>query len=103
MSGIVMSKAQPPQVNVKAKLGWDVFKESSAFHIAIKPGHERDVKLDWAIRVCPAGLYSRNEDGTYEICVDGCLECGTCLVACGPNVLDWHYPQGDAGVQYRFG
>lgn len=90
-------------VNVKAKLGLDVFKESKEFHIAIQPGHELDPKLKRAIAVCPAGLYTENAEGGVDITVDGCLECGTCLIACGPDVLSWHYPAGDAGIQYRFG
>ncbi len=95
--------AKAPTVNVKAKLGWNVFKENNNFHIAIKPGKEKSEELKRAIKVCPAGLYSENADGSVDISVDGCLECGTCLIACGSDVLDWHYPDGDAGVQYRFG
>lgn len=91
------------KVNVRAKLGLDVFKENDDFHIAIREGRERDPRLAHAIRVCPAGLYSQGEDGKVEISVDGCLECGTCLVALGPEILSWHYPDGEAGVQYRFG
>lgn len=91
------------EVNVKAKLGLDVFKENNNFHIAIQPGHEKDPALKRAIAVCPAGLYSLNNEGDVEISVDGCLECGTCLIACGGDVLSWHYPDGVAGVQYRFG
>lgn len=91
------------EVNVKAKLGLDVFKENSNFHIAIQPGHEKDPKLFRAVAVCPAGLYTPREDGSVDITVDGCLECGTCLIACGGDVLSWRYPDGDAGVQYRFG
>jgi ferredoxin like protein len=35
--------------------------------------------------------------------IDGCLECGTCRYVCGNEVLDWHYPEGGTGVQFRFG
>lgn len=91
------------EVNVRAKLGLDVFKESSEFHIAIQPGKEADPRLKRAIAVCPAGLYSEEPDGRMAISVDGCLECGTCLIACGEDVLRWHYPDASAGIQYRFG
>lgn len=89
--------------NVKAMLGLNVFKEGKRFHIAIKSGKEKDAVLRRAVLACPAGLYSQNPDGIYEICADGCLECGTCLIACGSDVLDWRYPDGLSGVQYRFG
>ncbi len=90
-------------MGLKAKLGLDVFKESPAFHIKIKAGQEKDSRLKKAILVCPAGLYSENEQGEVIISVDGCLECGTCLIACGEELLDWDYPQGGSGVQFRFG
>jgi len=90
-------------MGLKAKLGLDVFKPNSQPHIAIKPGKETDPKLNRAILVCPAGLYTKNSDGKVEFNEDGCLECGTCRIACGSEVLDWSYPVGGYGVQYRFG
>lgn len=90
-------------LGLKAKLGLDVFKEDKAFHIEIKDDHKTDPRLKKAILVCPAGLYRENEKGEVVISTDGCLECGTCLLACGDGLLDWHYPNGGAGVQFRFG
>jgi ferredoxin like protein len=90
-------------IGLKAKLGLDVFKENKDFHITIIPGKEGDTRLKKAIIVCPAGLYSENDQGDVELSVDGCLECGTCLLACGNEVLEWHYPTGGSGVQFRFG
>lgn len=90
-------------MGLKAKLGLNVFKENKDFHIKIIAGQEKDARLKKAIMVCPAGLYSENEQGEVELSVDGCLECGTCLIACGAEVLDWHYPEGGTGVQFRFG
>jgi ferredoxin like protein len=90
-------------MGLKAKLGLDVFKENKDFHIKIVLGKEKDARLKKAILVCPAGLYSENDQGDVELSVDGCLECGTCLIACGAEVLDWNYPEGGAGVQFRFG
>lgn len=90
-------------IGLKAKLGLNVFKEDKEFHIKIKSGKEKDASLKKAILVCPAGLYSENEKGEVVISVDGCLECGTCLLACGEGLLEWHYPNGGSGVQFRFG
>ncbi len=90
-------------VNIKAKLGLDVFKPDKEPHITIKEGMTRDQRLKKAVIICPAGLYSENAEGEVELTIDGCLECGTCLVACGSEVLEWHYPNGGAGVQFRFG
>lgn len=88
---------------LKAKLGLDVFKPGKEPHIKIKAGSERDLVLKPAVKICPAGCYSENEKGEVSINVDGCLECGTCRVACGTTVLDWNFPEGGFGVQFRFG
>ncbi|MCL2529506.1 MAG: 4Fe-4S dicluster domain-containing protein [Coriobacteriia bacterium] len=89
--------------NVKSKLGLNVFKESSEFHIEIKTDKTNDKRLFACVRLCPAELYSADEQGCVVLSTDGCLECGTCLIICGDEVLSWNYPQGATGVQYRFG
>lgn len=90
-------------MDLKAKLGLDVFKPVREPHIKIRPGREKDPRLKPALRLCPAGLYSENEKGEIVLTIDGCLECGTCRLACGTEVLDWNYPEGGTGVQFRFG
>ncbi|MDH7498548.1 MAG: 4Fe-4S dicluster domain-containing protein [Syntrophomonadaceae bacterium] len=89
-------------LGLKAKLGLDVFKPDREPHIRIRQGRESDPRLRLAVRACPAGLYTE-AGGSVELSIDGCLECGTCLLACGPEVLEWDYPNGGAGVQFRFG
>lgn len=91
-------------VDLKAKLGLDVFKLVSVPHIKIRQGMEKDHRMKSAVKLCPAGLYSENEHGEVVLAtIDGCLECGTCRLACGIEVLDWNYPEGGTGVQFRFG
>mgnify|MGYP000862253966 FL=1 len=82
------------ELNLKDKLGLNVFKPDKQHHVAIKPGRERDPRLLMAISVCPAGLYSLGPEGKVELTRDGCLECGTCRIACGTDVLDWNYRFG---------
>jgi ferredoxin like protein len=88
---------------LKAKLGLDVFKPGTAPHIKIRAGKEGDPGLKAAVRLCPAGLYTENEKGAVTMTTDGCLECGTCRIACGIELLEWDYPEGGTGVQFRFG
>jgi len=89
--------------NLKAKLGFNVFKENGPFPIEIKPGKATDQRLFTCVQICPAGLYSQDEQGAISLSQDGCLECGTCKIVCGSEVLTWDYPEGGSGVQYRFG
>ena len=90
-------------VELKAKLGLDVFKPGREAHIKIRPGMEKDNRLKPMVRICPAGCYSENEKTEVMLTIDGCLECGTCRLACGIDVLEWNYPEGGTGVQFRFG
>jgi ferredoxin like protein len=52
--------------------------------------------------VCPANVYVKQGD---DITADwaGCLECGTCQVACPHEALHWEYPRGGFGIVYRSG
>jgi len=73
--------------------------------------------------VCPANVYSE-QNGRIVADWAGCLECGTCKVACPPvslkdpaskpalhvdtpsadrPALRWEYPRGGFGVIYRSG
>lgn len=90
--------------DLKAKLGIDVFKLVAVPHIKIRTGKEKELRLKAAVRLCPAGLYSENQNGEVVLAtIDGCLECGTCRLVCGVDILEWNYPEGGTGVQFRFG
>jgi ferredoxin like protein len=52
--------------------------------------------------VCPANVYSE-QNGKIVADWAGCLECGTCKVACPSDALLWVYPRGGFGVIYRSG
>jgi len=55
------------------------------------------------VAVCPAEVYSFAADGTVTVEYAACLECGTCLAVAAPGALEWHYPAGGFGVQFRDG
>ena len=61
-------------------------------------------EFDKLIKVCPASLYKRRDNGVTSFDFSGCLECGTCRVACGETILEkWEYPSSSMGVEYRYG
>lgn len=51
---------------------------------------------------CPAGCYILEEQKVVLI-TDGCLECGTCRIICTAQNLEWEYPRGGYGIQFKFG
>lgn len=58
---------------------------------------------DRIIAICPAGVYSRNPDGTIVAEYAACFECGACLAVASPGALSWRYPRGGMGIQLREG
>ena len=91
-------------MNIEAKLGLDVFKLDTEPHILINQQTcQAECQAHYCLRVCPANLYTLNEQNEIQVDCEGCLECGTCLIACSHDALTWSYPRASYGVQYRFG
>jgi len=55
------------------------------------------------VAICPAHVYTTDNDGSVGVLYAACLECGTCLAVAPEGVLTWHYPRGAFGVRYREG
>ena len=87
---------------IDAKLGLDVFKLDKEPHIVIDTEVCRTLCVDRAcLYACPASLYELDDTGRMHVNLEGCLECGTCLICCDKRALSWTYPRGPYGVQYR--
>ena len=53
---------------------------------------------------CPASCYTAEGDGQITLITDGCLECGTCRIICSEHLnVQWDYPRGGYGIQFKFG
>ena len=70
-------------------------------HIELLSSHSPEAFLT-LVRVCPAGLYRVDDNGTESFDYAGCLECGTCRIA-GSTTVSWRFPGPTMGVEYRFG
>ena len=94
-------------VNVDEYLSLNKYEvDESNAHIELKGGAEAcdPAEFDKLIRVCPAALYKRAEAGKQSFDYAGCLECGTCRIACEGSILSkWENPKPMMGVVYRFG
>lgn len=73
-----------------------------ASHIKVDPAACASCESRACLYFCPAGCFEL-EDGQVVFHYEGCLECGTCRVACDSGVVGWTYPQGGCGVWYRRG
>jgi ferredoxin like protein len=95
-------------MNMEAKLGLDVFAldpdPDKEPHIVVNQEICRArCRRKVCLAVCPAKLYSLTPGGEVTLNWEGCLECGTCKLACAEGALTWRYPRGGLGVQYRMG
>ena len=63
-----------------------------------------DAEFSKLVRLCPAALYRVDDEGHKSFDYAGCLECGTCRIACEATIVEkWDQPGPTMGVQYRFG
>ena len=99
-----MSEVREITVNVDEFLAidkYEVDEENAHIELVDDPDIEEFLKL---VRVCPAALYKVDAEGKKSFDYAGCLECGTCRIACGSTIVrKWENPQPTMGVEYRFG
>ncbi len=91
-------------MNVEEKLAKNIIKSGKVSHIKIRNEICAGCEKRYCMSVCPGNLYKISEE-TKEVIVEysGCLECGTCMIACVRGAICWEYPGGEFGVQYRYG
>ncbi len=89
------------RLSVEDRLGLVSFVIDEEAHIKLIEEECGNCDTKVCLRVCPAKLYTE-ENGKINFNYEGCLECGTCRVAC-PRNIDWNYPRGGFGVNYQFG
>ena len=89
---------------IEEKIACNAIKNDKESHIKLKQEICKNCRERFCIYACPGHLYSLSEE-TGEMVVEyaGCLECGTCKIACIYGSVTWDYPGGDYGVQYRYG
>lgn len=99
-----MSELQKITVNVDEYLSankYEVDETHAHIELVDNPDIEEFKKL---IRVCPAALYKIDEEDKKVFDYAGCLECGTCRIACGSTIISkWENPQPTMGIEYRYG
>ena len=90
------------KLTVEQRLGLDTFQTDEESHIKVNRDKckERDVKV--LLRICPARCFTI-ASGELVFSRLGCLECGACRAAATPGAIEWSFPKGGAGVNYRYG
>jgi ferredoxin like protein len=95
------------KMSAEELLGVDKFNvDEDEAHIVIRYERCLGCSDKPCLFVCPAQCY-KLLDGKLGFDYVGCLECGTCRLACrqlgNGGVTTWTYPRGTFGVSYRCG
>ncbi|MEK6564379.1 MAG: 4Fe-4S dicluster domain-containing protein [Candidatus Omnitrophota bacterium] len=92
-------------MKVEEKLFKTKFKADAHEHCHLKiKDREICLKCDTkpCTAFCPAQVYTWEKDKII-VGYENCLECGSCRIACPYYNIEWRYPRGGFGVQYRMG
>ena len=91
-------------VNIEDKLSVNKYNVDKDVHITLNDDICNRCNEHPCLFICPGSLYEKNsETGEITIEFSGCLECGSCLIACPLGAITWNYPGGRFGIQYRYG
>jgi ferredoxin like protein len=89
------------EVNIDNKLFLNNYKVDTICHLAIKDQNIcEQCKEKTCTQICPAHIYEW-KDGHITISYEGCLECGACRIGCPKDNIDWKFPRGGFGIQFR--
>jgi len=89
--------------NIDEYLSANKYEVDEVSHIVLADDPS-DKEFEKLVRVCPAALYKMDSEGSKSFDFSGCLECGTCRIACGDTVVkEWRNPAAAMGVEYRYG
>ena len=88
-------------VNINDKLYLNRYVVDELTHLKIKDKKKcQNCKEKPCLNFCPASVYEWEHDH-IAVGYEGCLECGACRIACLYDNIDWTYPRGGFGVQFR--
>ena len=89
-------------ITIEEKLNFVRHNVDTESHICINKNICKECEHRVCTRACPAECFKYDGD-EIEFSYEGCLECGTCRIACDMRAIDWNYPKGGFGVCFRFG
>lgn len=89
-------------MKIEEKLAFNKFVIDREVHITVDEKLCQECSLRTCVYACPAECYSvRDERVIFSY--EGCLECGSCRIACDRAAIHWVYPRGGFGICYQFG
>ena len=93
------------KTTIEEKLFTTVRKSDTQTHITVESNIcQEKCAPKYCTNACPAIVYSvEKSTEVTKASFENCVECGTCLVSCPYDAINWVYPRGGFGVQYKYG
>lgn len=89
-------------MTMEQRLALNSYEVDTEAHIRLKEEICPRCEVRSCLYVCPAECFKERE-GRISFSHEGCLECGSCYISCGPEAIEWSYPRGRFGVSYEYG
>ena len=89
-------------MKVEDKLALNKFEIDKEVHIQVEEKLCQGCDLKPCLYVCPAECYQLRENH-MTFSYEGCLECGSCRIACPHLNIEWRFPIGGCGISHKFG
>ncbi|MEA3441934.1 MAG: ferredoxin family protein [Chloroflexota bacterium] len=89
-------------ISIEDKLSVNKFDIDKDVHIKINEDICKSCQEHVCLYVCPANCYKLSE-GHITFSYEGCLECGSCHIACDKGAIDWTLPRPGFGICYQYG
>ena len=86
---------------IEDKLAVNKYDVDRDVHITLKEDICKKCSSYECLYACPAGCY-KLMDGHVTFSYEGCLECGSCSIACPKGVI-WKLPRAGLGISYQYG
>ncbi len=88
--------------SIEDKLAINKYDIDREVHIRIKEEICQKCEDYPCLYVCPADCFKLAENH-ITLSYEGCLECGSCRIACERDSIEWAWPRGGLGICYQYG
>jgi ferredoxin like protein len=89
-------------ISIEDKLAVNKYDIDRDVHIKFDENICKTCDKHTCLYICPAVCFKLSE-GHIIFSYEGCLECGSCRIACEKKAIDWTIPRPGFGVCYEFG
>jgi ferredoxin like protein len=89
-------------LSIEDKLAVNKYDVDRKVHIKVKEDICTACENHRCFYICPADCYKLRE-GHITFSHEGCLECGSCRIACDKRAVEWAMPRGGFGLCLEYG